>query len=70
MTNQSPVISKLLSRLLPLDEVTGSLGISRATLYRGVRSGVLPKPVKISARRIGWRVEDIGKVTAGIFGRA
>lgn len=52
-------------RLLSISEVVYSLGISKPTLYRGIKSGNLPAPVKISARRVGWRSSDIAKVVAG-----
>lgn len=35
------------------------LPFSAATLWRKVRTGEFPKPVKISARVTAWRVEDI-----------
>ena len=33
--------------------------ISHATLWRGVKDGTFPTPVKLSARVTAWRVEDI-----------
>lgn len=35
------------------------LPVSRSTWLAGVRSGRYPKPVKLAARRVAWRVEDI-----------
>ncbi len=32
---------------------------SAATLWRKVKDGSFPSPVKLSARVTGWRVEDI-----------
>ena len=32
---------------------------SAATLWRNVKAGRFPTPVRLSARVIGWRVEDI-----------
>ncbi|RYF23171.1 MAG: AlpA family phage regulatory protein [Oxalobacteraceae bacterium] len=32
---------------------------SAATLWRNIKSGKFPAPVRLSARVIGWRVEDI-----------
>ncbi len=32
---------------------------SPATLWRGVKDGSFPSPVKLSARVSAWRVEDI-----------
>lgn len=44
------VRQKLLMQLVPF---------SPATLWRKVASGDFPKPVKLSDRVTGWRVEDI-----------
>lgn len=32
---------------------------SHATLWRNVKAGTFPRPVKLSARITAWRVEDI-----------
>jgi len=44
------VPKKLLMQLVPF---------SSATLWRKVASGDFPKPVKLSDRVTGWRVEDV-----------
>jgi prophage regulatory protein len=46
-------------RLLRLPEVARTVGVSRATIYRYVDSGRLPRPVKISTRCIAWRASEI-----------
>jgi predicted DNA-binding transcriptional regulator AlpA len=33
--------------------------ISKASWYAGIAEGKYPKPVKIGARSVAWRVEDI-----------
>jgi len=35
------------------------LGISNTWLWGQVKNGGFPKPVRLSARRVAWRVEDI-----------
>jgi len=35
------------------------LGISRSTLWRWVRDGLLPKPIKIGSQAVGWREETL-----------
>ncbi len=40
-------------------EVCGFLNVSDTTLWRMVRAGRFPKPVKISERRIGWPKDQI-----------
>lgn len=54
------------ARLIPADEVVQILGISRPTLYRGVKAKTLPAPVKITARRVGWNSDDIARIVAGL----
>jgi prophage regulatory protein len=36
-----------------------SLPFSAATLWRNVRNGSFPKPVKLSERVTAWRVRDV-----------
>lgn len=46
--------------ILPWPTVKQRVGdMSRRTVQRNVRAGTFPKPVKISARRIGWRESDL-----------
>ncbi len=35
------------------------LGISRATIYRKVKEGTFPKPVRLGANSIAFKVEEI-----------
>jgi len=39
--------------------VAETLGVSSATLWRMCRDNILPDPIKISARRVGWRRSTI-----------
>lgn len=50
-----PVISKL----FPLPAVIEISTLSRASVYRRVKAGTFPKPIKIGERRVAWRSEDI-----------
>jgi predicted DNA-binding transcriptional regulator AlpA len=45
--------------LLRAQQVLARLNISRATLYRGIKAGRLPKPVFVSAHAVRWRSTDI-----------
>lgn len=40
--------------------------LSRSTIYRLVAEGKFPNPVKISARRIGWRESDLDEFIANL----
>ncbi len=46
-------------RLLRLPEVLRMCGISKSQLYRMVRSGEFPAPVRISRRAVAWRGKDL-----------
>jgi predicted DNA-binding transcriptional regulator AlpA len=42
-----------------LPVVLSLIPISKSALYDGIRKGLYPPPVKLSARTSAWRVEDI-----------
>ncbi len=45
--------------LLSLPEVTRITSLSKSTIYRMVAECKLPAPVRISARRVGWKSSEI-----------
>lgn len=49
--------------LLTLPEVLSIFPISRSLWYQGVRTGRYPQPVRLSARRVAWRREEILALT-------
>ena len=46
-------------RLLRLPEVLQLTGLSRSTLYRKVKEGDFPCPVKLGKRAVGWRESEV-----------
>lgn len=48
-------------KLLRLTAVMGFVSLSRSTIYSGVKAGTFPAPVRLSARAIAWREEDISR---------
>ena len=44
---------------LRLAQVLGLIPLGRTSWLNGVREGIYPKPVKLGARSVAWRVEDI-----------
>jgi len=46
-------------RFLRLNTVLDRTGLSRATLYRKIRTGTFPRQVKLAERCCGWRESDI-----------
>ena len=53
------------NRLLRLPEVLRLIPISRASWWRGVKSGRYPAPIKISERITCWRLSDVMKLVEG-----
>lgn len=45
--------------ILPRPVVARQLGVSETTVWRLCRDGILPNPIQISARRVGWRRSTI-----------
>jgi len=44
---------------LRLPQVLEFIPVGKTCWWEGVKSGRFPKPVKISARCVAWKVEDI-----------
>ena len=45
--------------MLRLREVIQVTGLARSTIYKLVRDGKFPQPVKLSARAVAWRSDDL-----------
>ena len=45
--------------LLTRREVERRTGLSRSTIYRKMRDGTFPVPLKVSERAVRWRESDI-----------
>ena len=48
-----------LDRILRPREVAQLTGLARTTLWRGVRAGTFPKPVRLTPSTIGWCQTDL-----------
>ena len=46
-------------QLLKLTQVISVTGLSRATIYRMISQGEFPESVRISARRVAWKSDDL-----------
>jgi len=46
-------------RLLKILDVCSRLTIGRTTLYELRTKGDFPEPIRLSPRRVGWRLADI-----------
>lgn len=48
-------------RVLRLPETCTMVGLKRASIYAEMAAGRFPKPLKLSARAVGWRLSDLQK---------
>lgn len=55
---------KLGEALLRLPEVLNLFPVSRSTFWAGVKTGMYPKPRRISARRVAWVASEIRALIA------
>jgi prophage regulatory protein len=47
------------SRILRIDQVTDTVGLSKASIYRLAKLGLFPKPFKIGIAAVGWDEAEI-----------
>ena len=52
-------------RLLRREEVEARCGIARTTIYRLMRCGEFPEPIKVGTRAVRWPESEIEKWLAG-----
>ena len=45
--------------MLRRDAVEAATGLSRSTIYRLMRAGQFPEPVKVGLRAVRWRESDL-----------
>ncbi len=48
-----------LDRLIREDKLRDSLGVSHATIWRWVRSGHFPKPIRIGQAAVAWLEDEV-----------
>jgi prophage regulatory protein len=46
-------------KLFRLAAVISIVGLSKATIYKKIKEGSFPAPVKLSAKASGWRSTDL-----------
>ncbi len=54
------------SRLLRLPAVLKLTGLKKSTVYAGAKNGTFPKPVRLSARAVAWRSDELAKWIDGL----
>lgn len=56
---QQPVVDLNALLVVSYAQLSGQLGVHRATLHRWSRSGVLPAPRRLGPGRVGWLASEI-----------
>ena len=51
--------------ILRRPEVEDLTRLSKATLYRMIKSGTFPRPIKLGPRAVGWLRQEIDEWVAG-----
>jgi prophage regulatory protein len=46
-------------KLYRLRELSARIGLARSAIYQAINDGRFPKPVRIGARAVAWRHQDI-----------
>ena len=63
--NKAPAVRRFqMDRIMRIPEVVELTGLSKTTIWRQVRSGDFPAPVRLGSlatRSIGWREGDVGR---------
>lgn len=52
-------LPQILGDLTASPPIPPLIPVSKSTWWAGIKTGRYPKPVKIGARAVAWRVEDI-----------
>ncbi len=47
------------NKVMRMPELTGHVGLSRASIYDMMAKGQFPRPIKLSERAVGWKSDDI-----------
>ncbi len=49
-------------------KIPSLIPLGRSTWLNGVKAGIYPQPVKLSARTVAWKAEDINKLITQLGG--
>ncbi|WP_176956786.1 helix-turn-helix transcriptional regulator [Paraburkholderia caribensis] len=60
MTTQSPIIR--------LPELISTVCLCKGSIYRGIKHGSFPAPIKLTRRAVGWRRSDVDRWLANPTG--
>ena len=51
-------------RLIPRGEVESRTGLSRSTIYRLMRAGQFPTPIRVGPRAVRWKLSEVNAYLA------
>jgi prophage regulatory protein len=57
--NQAASDERVELRILRRKRVETKTGISRSSIYDGIKKGTFPKPIQLSAQSVGWLESEI-----------
>ena len=52
------------TEIIRLPEVSRTTGLARSTIYLRIEHGLLPKPVSLGGKAVGWPVTEISQINA------
>jgi prophage regulatory protein len=52
------------NNIIRLPEVKAYTGLSRSTIYLRINDGLLPKPISLGARAVGWPAYEVEAINA------
>ncbi len=61
-------MANTIKSLLSISEIARLTSLSKATIYRCIKAGIFPKPLKIGLRRVGWNSKDVFDFVANTNG--
>jgi len=56
-----------MNQLIRRQEVQAATGKACSTIYRDIKSGLFPKPVKLSTRATAWPAEEISALNKALI---
>ncbi|HFQ4939951.1 TPA: helix-turn-helix transcriptional regulator [Vibrio vulnificus] len=66
--NNTPNHPHQFDRVLSLDEVAAILGRSKKTLWRYAKEKIIPEPLKVNGRAIGYRQSAVESILSSFEG--
>jgi prophage regulatory protein len=69
METQTPVTASQ-PALIRMKEVMKITGLGRTSIYRKMKEGTFPEPLRLGVRTVAWRSEDLNAWIAALPTRA